>query len=351
MIAKESLSIQWLETLVQRYKKADKILIEKVIRALSLLELLKLNNLDFIFKGGTALLLLLSEPKRLSIDIDIILPTQPANLEDILERIVEQSDFISFEENVRKSHTSIKKQHFKFHYTPLTKTISDTEYILLDIVYTDYTYENKLQSQTIDSPFLIQEEEMTSVIVPTIDGLLGDKLTAFAPMTTGIPYHKGKEIEIIKQLYDIANLFDEMSDIERIYDVFTTIGAKELANRHLKELTSIDILNDIFETSLLISTRGKYGTGDFDELQKGIKNIRNFIFSEPFHIERAIVCTAKAAYLAMLLKNQANKFQRYSPEIDMREWIIQTPFVTKLNKLKKSSPESFFYWYQVYQLS
>jgi hypothetical protein len=36
------------------------------------------------------------------------------------------------------------------------------------------------------------------VTVPTVDWLLGDKLTAFAPNTTGIPYKVGKETEIIK---------------------------------------------------------------------------------------------------------------------------------------------------------
>jgi len=55
-------------------------------------------------------------------------------------------------------------------------------------------------------------------------------------------------------------------------------------------------LKDIFNTSLVISTRGTDGDGKFDELQRGINNIKYFIFSESFHIERAIILTAKAAY-------------------------------------------------------
>jgi hypothetical protein len=41
--------------------------------------------------------------------------------------------------------------------------------------------------------------------------MLGDKLTAFAPHTTGIPFFKGHKkctMEIIKQLYDVASLKD-----------------------------------------------------------------------------------------------------------------------------------------------
>ena len=33
----------------------------------------------------------------------------------------------------------------------------------------------------------------TLVTVPTIDAITGDKLTAFAPNTIGIPYFKGKD--------------------------------------------------------------------------------------------------------------------------------------------------------------
>lgn len=45
-------------------------LLEKMIRALMLLEGLSKSGLTFIFKGGTALMLLLDSAKRLSIDID-----------------------------------------------------------------------------------------------------------------------------------------------------------------------------------------------------------------------------------------------------------------------------------------
>ena len=36
--------------------------------------------------------------------------------------------------------------------------------------------------------------------------LLTDKLTAFDPHTTGIPLGQNKELEIMKQLYDVATL-------------------------------------------------------------------------------------------------------------------------------------------------
>lgn len=53
-------------------RKADPTLIEKVTKAFHLLEELAKTNLKFVFKGGTSLLLLLSQLHRFSIDIDII---------------------------------------------------------------------------------------------------------------------------------------------------------------------------------------------------------------------------------------------------------------------------------------
>ena len=72
MISKSSLTPEWLATVSSKNNKADKILIEKVIRALMLLEGLAGTDLKFVFKGGTALMLLMNSTKRLSIDIDII---------------------------------------------------------------------------------------------------------------------------------------------------------------------------------------------------------------------------------------------------------------------------------------
>jgi predicted methyltransferase len=36
--------------------------------------------------------------------------------------------------------------------------------------------------------------------------------------------------------------------------------------------------------------------------------------------------------------------------IDMLNWEIKQPFETKLNKLKKTNIEAFYYWYRIYEL-
>jgi hypothetical protein len=180
---------------------------------------------------------------------------------------------------------------------------------------------------------------------------LFDKLTAFAPNTTGIAYGKRKEIEIIKQLYDIDHLFNEVDDITVIKEVFSRAAEIELAYRELAGYQPEEVLNDILPTSLCIATRGTAGKGNFDELNGGIQKIVNYICYEPYHSERAMLSAAKAAYLCALLKSRNTEIMRFYKSMDMSTWEIgKQPLTNRLNRLKKTNAEAFFYWYQTQRL-
>lgn len=80
MITRNSATKEWLDTVMKSYKKNDPGIVEKTIMALTLLEQLSVEGLDFIFKGRTSLMLLLDSYNRLSLDIDILLPVNPRTL-------------------------------------------------------------------------------------------------------------------------------------------------------------------------------------------------------------------------------------------------------------------------------
>ncbi len=343
MIHEDSLKEKWI-TDVAKQHKSDPILVEKVVRALSLLEHLQNSGLEFIFKGGTALMLLLKEPKRFSIDIDIIVSKKPENLKEMLNTVLKSSDFLEYRIDERQSKSNIEKEHYKFYYKPVTNARAEQEYILLDVLYEESHYGKYTNEIEIKSPFIKSKGENVKVTVPIAEAILGDKLTAFAPNTTGVPYRRGKEVEIIKQLFDVGQLFDMITDMTIISEVFTQFAQTELAYRELKELDKKDVLNDVFQTAMLMGTRGKIGIGDYNELQRGVQNIKNYIFSENFHIERAMVPAAKAAYIATLLQTDTSKVAHFTNPMEVKDWTIKQPFETRLNKLKKSNPEAFFYW-------
>lgn len=352
MIDKEKISLEWIEKVSKANRNADKILVEKVIRALLLLEGLVKQKLSFVFKGGTALMLHLDSAKRLSIDIDIIVPDKPENLNEILDKLAKEQGFLRKVEQKRPANTKIDKAHYKFFYTPLHKTSKDEEYVLLDILFEKVQYQNLVQVN-IQSSFVPGKDTPLTVKSPCLEDITGDKLTAFAPNTTGIPYFKKTDsmsMEIIKQLYDIGNLADNVSDIEVIKSTFMAFAKTELSYRDLDNLTEQDVLDDIYNTALCISTRGTDGKGNFNELQKGIQRISRFVFSESYHLEKAITHTSKAAYLAISIKEDSKKIEKYNNPLEMKDWVIDESMYTKLQKLKKSNPEAFFYWYKIFKM-
>lgn len=352
MIDQGEITKEWIDTVSKTNKKTDKILIEKVIHALLLLEGLVEQNLPFVFKGGTALMLHFNSNKRLSIDIDIILPKENEKLDDILNLVVAGKGFVRKELQRRNVNSKIKKEHYKFFYTPVHRSNKAEDYILLDILFERANYQNIIQLP-IQSTFVPMTDKPILVNIPSLEDILGDKMTAFAPYTTGIPYQKSgnsMSMEIIKQLYDIGNLFDKVNDLNIIKNTFYEFAKAELIYRNRKNITEQNVIEDIYQTCLCIASRGMDGKGEFDELQSGIRRIRAYIFSENYHIEKAITQASKTAYLVTLIENDSVEIEKYSNPLQMKEWLIDKPMNTKLNKLKRSNPEAFFYWFKTYEL-
>ena len=349
MIDKEQLNIDWINKVSKSNQDADKILIEKVIKALLLLEGLVQAEIPFVFKGGTSLMLHFNSSKRLSIDIDIVMAKEFVHFSDILKSIASKQGFTRVESQQRITNTDIKKAHYRFFYTPIHKTAKEEEYILLDILFEEIGY-TQIIELPISSSFIPYDENPIMVKVPCLEDLLGDKLTAFAPNTTGIPYFKGEDsmsMEIIKQLYDIGNLFDRSANLEIVKATFHRFVNTELAYRKANDKTERDVLEDIFNTALCIVSRGDLGKGDFNELMLGIKRIKGFIFSENYHIEKAIISASKASYLSELIATDKTDFEKYENPMQLKDWMILDSVYNKLNKLKKSNPEAFFYWYKI----
>lgn len=313
MIKKECFTTEWIGQVSSALHYNDKNLIEKVIRALSLLEMLVGAGCPLVFKGGTALMLILGKSAhRLSIDIDVICPPG-TNIEDYLKAF---ADFgftdLELVERRQRNDANIPKSHSKFFYQIAYRNDADAQsYILLDVLYEDVHYLRTRQI-AIDSPFIRLEGEPLMVTVPSVEDILEDKLTAFAPNTTGIPYYKnGKScsMEIAKQLYDVGRLFENVSDLQITSQAFRKIAAVELSYRSLGTDAGL-VFNDIRQTALCISTRGKAGEGDFNLMQDGIIRVKSFMYKQRYLIDNAIIDAARAAYLATLIEKALHKWNR-----------------------------------------
>src|SRR5699024_10355017 len=127
MIDQTQFTNKWIQQVAKKHK-ADPLLIEKVIRALLLLEGLVKRKLPLVFKGGTALMLHLDSTKRLSIDIDIILSEEQSGMEELLDEVVKDQGFSRWELQERQAKSTIQKEHYKLYYEPLYKTQKEEEY-------------------------------------------------------------------------------------------------------------------------------------------------------------------------------------------------------------------------------
>ncbi len=362
MIKEHCFTDKWLDVFKKQtaHRRIDKAILEKMIYALHLLERIKSNGLDFIFKGGSSLVLLLEEGNRFSIDIDIICNTDRETLEKILNKVVDSSNFKSVELDEHRSYKEgVPKAHYSFAFDSVTKgKYSGT--ILLDILIEDSIYpaitEKQIQTKWIET------DTKTVVAMPTIDAITGDKLTAFAPNTIGIPYFKGKDnqpfsMEICKQLFDLSKLFEKIENMEIVAQSFEAFAIQEIEYRKTEtsDLTPEKVLQDTIDTCMILAKRGS-GTADekskLVELQKGIRAFgTGFLMVGNFRIDDAIPAAARIAYLsAKILHKELSPLEYYKGQ-NIKDITIENQNWNFLNRLKRQPDKSgFYYWYKTVQL-
>ena len=262
-------------------------------------------------------------------------------MEEAFQSVLQQGVFHRFKEDERSSQ--VPKQHFKFFFHSTIERKESS--ILVDILFDENPYP-VCQMVAIQSDLVITEGKITRIKCPMPECLLGDKLTAFAPRTTGILYGKNKDLEIIKQLYDLGLLFDIATNLILVATTFHTFASRELAYRGLNAISPADVLADSFSTACLIGMRGYGFEKEYAELLSGIKKLAGFVYAEYFTLDSAILCAAKVAYMSALIEKGGLNILRFDPLINLSGMMIQNPAYNRLNKVKKTSSEAFYYFYQ-----
>ncbi|MCU0857867.1 MAG: nucleotidyl transferase AbiEii/AbiGii toxin family protein [Pontiellaceae bacterium] len=336
---------EWLDAQRGQMQRVDPGLLEKSIHALELVGHLVRYDLPFVFKGGTCMLLLLEDIRRLSIDVDIVCTVSGAEMESVLRAIGTESRFENFEMDHRDPDRLPKRSHYKFSYTSAVNGKSAD--IVLDVLEEECLYPQTI-TKPVATPFAVPENQL-NVQVPTVEGLTADKLTAFAPGTIGVRYTNHKAaLKILKHCSDIGALFDRCSDMDELFAAYEKIWQVENSYRG-NAFSREQVLNDTVEASRLISLIGLKGCPASEEVQTletGIGQLDSHIIGKKFSRDEAKVCAAKAAWLAAALKRvKASAVPRYN--IEELQILAATPLqddYAALNRLKAGSPEAYYYW-------
>lgn len=337
MIKQETFTLENIKRIQKEYK-VDPELAQRTIYALGLVEALRKVGLDFIFKGGSSLMLLFDVPKRLSTDVDILVK-KDCDIDSFVKDVAAIFPFTSVSESIRTSNKAISKKHFKFTYLSPIKNREIT--VLLDVLFSDNHYAKTI-SRPINNGFLINDGEDYYVTIPSIESILGDKLCAFAPHTTGIRYNNGnfsndKRLEVIKQFYDVVSLFDIAKDFKEIRDTYFEIAKEEIVYRNL-DITPIDSLKDSFGTALSMLSWGKFNRNDYPELVEGVNRIKMHIVNRNFSMNSTAIYSAKVMLLVACLIKDINVFNL---NIENKEPLKEGPY-NQINFILKNKEQEAY---------
>lgn len=351
MITNDSLNKKWVLFCKDKIKGADPSIIERMIWAYYLAEKLVQSELKFLFKGGTSLALVFDKLRRFSVDIDILINEGRDNLEKSLNNVVGNSSFMRYELDEGRSYKEgIPKAHYKFIYRSVINDKEDA--VLLDVLFDDFTTTDIILSK-IQSELLITEEPIIEIVTPTINLFMGDKLTAFAPNTIGIRFGVNKEMEIIKQIFDLNFIFDNITNIQSVLNNYKIFSEKQINYRSL-DMEMKDTLQDTINTSLMIAFgrsnvfNNKGDKEKYEEIIMGIRQFKQFSAGDNFTIDSVVLSTAKVAYLSyILLSNLEIDFKKYNEADDIKNYLIQKSDYSKLNKIKGIPGGALYYLNQI----
>lgn len=355
MILPSSYTPDWIREKRKTYSKSDPTIMEKVIYALTLVEQLVQTGLNFTFKGGTSLLLILPEPKRFSIDVDIVTTEIRQRVEDALTAICKNAVFTKWElDEFRSYKPGIPKAHYLLTF--FSQWDQKERAILLDVLYEEHGYPALVQAPIVNE-WIQTDGEAISVSIPSADSITGDKLTAYAPNTIGIRFRvehadgglTEKQMEVMKQLFDIGILFDRLTDLTHFRQSFETTAKKEIAYRAELSITVEDVLNDIINTSLMIASLGKSFNrkGDYPHIVTGLSQLRAYIYNGAFRSDEAVLASSKAAYLAaIVLTGYDGEILSWQDGTDIQQYFVKPVDYQFLNKRRNIPGGPLFYWYQ-----
>jgi hypothetical protein len=285
--------------------------------------------------------------------VDIVTQAKPEELLAVLKQVGTHSPFTGYEHDAQRDRELPPKKHFRFFYPSAIE--AKTDHVLLDVLF-EWQVAPDCEPVIISTPFITLEREVR-VGVPTVNSLLGDKLTAFAPRTIGILYHPLRRTDIVKQLFDVGVLFDAATDLSVTAEAYAASHARQLVYRQA-EFSLADTLNDSIEAGLLycqLELRGGAKTEQGLFLQDGVNALQNHLVNQPFHRDEARIAAAKVACVAAWIQRRPagvtiEQLRFQSDRVaELRDLQIQAPW-SPLTRLKGGNVQAFHYWFQAQRI-
>jgi len=181
---------------------APAYLCELVVHCLELVAQLVQAGVQFRFKGGNSLLVLLEDPQRFSIDVDVVTTASKESLIAEVEKITAECElFTRYETRAPRTKPWLPMISFKLFFESQYQKPEDA-FVMLDCVLEPPPYGGIGKLVRCGAIYTSD----VHVEVPSISGLIGDKLLTIGPATLGIPLGRSKEAQRLKHVFDVSLL-------------------------------------------------------------------------------------------------------------------------------------------------
>lgn len=180
----------------------SKIVTEQALHCLECVAELNETGLQFILKGGNALLLILEKPERFSNDVDISTDESIGAIEQHLNKITGYNKiFKKWEKRHLKIKSTIPITSYNLYFTSLF-TPSQINSITIDIQLKKSNYKTEIKQITCGRLFI----SSVSTEIPLPTSIIGEKLLALGPFTMRGPLNKNSGNLRLKHIFDISQL-------------------------------------------------------------------------------------------------------------------------------------------------
>jgi hypothetical protein len=258
-------------------------LAEQAIQCLELVAELGWAQMSFQFKGGNSLLIILQNPKRFSIDVDIATNETPEAIELVLDKIIRDCGvFTKWTKRQHKTKPWIPLASYYLYYQSHFSKPDDS-FIMLDCQLTRSPYATQTMPIVCGGLY----KTIVKAEVPTTASLIGDKLLTLGPSTLGIPTGKGKEAQRIKHVFDVSLLLGTLPSLDAIREAFTACVSHENKLQN-KSIDASDLLADtllfckavVSEKTMPVPTNRQNIV--LDETIKGLPEFAGHLFSRTY---------------------------------------------------------------------
>jgi len=279
-------------------------LTEQALHCLELVVELSESRLEFQFKGGNSLLVILDKPQRFSIDVDIATDCTAEWIEKVLDLIVGRYGiFTRWEKRQHKTKPWIALASYYLFYQSAVKGSPQECSIMLDAQLNRSPYSCELRPVVCGE--LYQSDTLVEFPLPA--SIIGDKLLTLGPGTLGIPVGKGKAAQRLKHVFDVSRLCEMRPSLEDIRESFMKCLAFENGLQQ-RTVTSDEVVLDTLASCFSVSRLRKPPCDAQDgtvlaEHVAGLEPVASHLFAAGYSwsdlqhdMARAACCIAAAGF-------------------------------------------------------